>query len=252
MNTFIKLKLHLERHMYKRGAYKGDAPADQYSRGKSYLRVVSRPGTEATNAMVVRMYNTDILTAYEDGSIMVNTGGWWTSTTRKNLNDALRYFVPHSISVSGRRVFGISQATITCRGTTWAFYDGIRFDGDGVMRGTPMPFERKQADKDERAEFRKDIAESGFKDAFPILYQSAAVPTQQWLNLPMHKLVRDDVHVNNWPTVVSLVKYPRIRYQLHGQPAHDNWRDAWKALMANCTADMTEVVRTNVLSVNLP
>jgi hypothetical protein len=247
MNTFTKLKLHLEQHMYKRGAHKGDAPADRYKRGKSHLRVVARPGTEATNAMVVRMYNTDILTAYEDGSIMVNTGGWWTSTTIGNLNDALRYFVPYSLSVSKRRVFGMSQQTMTCRGTTWAFYDGIKFDNDGKMRSTPLPFERKQADKEERAEFRKDIAESGFKGAFPILYQAAPLPSRSWLAKPMHKLVQDDVHANEWPELVSLVKYPRFRNQLHSQPAHEDWRGAWKALMATCTADMTEVVRTDVL-----
>jgi hypothetical protein len=136
---------------------------------------------------------------------------------------------------------------MTCRGVTWAFYDGIRFDGNGEMRGTPMPFARKQADKEARAEFRKDIAESGFKDAFPILYQSAAVPTQQWLNVPMQRLVKDDVHVNDWPHVVSLVKYPRSGHQYLTKPAHDNWRGAWKTLMAECIKDMHEVVRTDVL-----
>ena len=248
MNTFTKLKLHLERHMYKRGAHKGEAPADQHRRGKTHLRVIARPGTEATNAMVVRMYNTDILTAYEDGSIMISTGGWWTSTTRKNLNDVLATFVGRRMYVSGRRVFGMSQATVTrAGGPTLAFYDGIRFDADCKLRSVPMPFERKQADKEERAEFRKDIAESGFKDAFPILYQAVQVPVQGWLSRPMHKLVRDDTYVNDWPQLVSLVKYPRFRHQLYNRPAYDDWREAWNAMMANCTKDMTEVVRTDVL-----
>ena len=247
MNTFTRLKLHLEQHMYKRGANKGEAPADQYRRGKTHLRVVARPGTEATNAMVVRMYNTDILTAYEDGSIMLSTGGWWTSTTRKNLNDVLAAFVG-GMYVSGRRVFGMSQATVTrAGGPTWAFYDGIRFDADRELRSVPMPFERRRKDKEETAEFRKDIAESGFKDAFPILYQAATVPVQGWLNRPMHKLIRDDTYVNDWAQLVNLVKYPRFKYQYHNRPAYDDWRDAWKALTAQCTKDMTEVVRTDVL-----
>lgn len=248
MNTFTRLKLHLEQHMYKRGANKGEAPADQYKRGKTHLRVVARPGTEATNAMVVRMYNTDILTAYEDGSIMLSTGGWWTSTTRKNLNDVLATFVGRRLYVSGRRVFGMSQATVTrAGGPTWAFYDGIRFDADRELRSVPMPFERKQADKEERAEFRKDIAESGFKDAFPILYQAAPMAMKNWLNRPMRKIATNDAYANEWPDLVSLVKYPRLQNQYRNRPAYDDWRDAWKALTAQCTKDMVEVVRTDVL-----
>ena len=248
MNTFTRLKLHLEQHMYKRGKNKGDAPADQCRRGKTHLRVIARPGTEATNAMVVRMYNTDILTAYEDGSIMVSTGGWWTSTTRKNLNDVLATFVGRCMYVSGRRVFGMSQATITrAGGPTWAFYDGIRFDADCELRSVPMPFERRRKDREETAEFRKDIAESGFKDAFPILYQAAPMPSKNWLARPIRKIATNDAYAGEWPDLVSLVKYPRFRHQYHNRPAHDDWRDAWKALTAQCTKDMVEVVRTDVL-----
>jgi hypothetical protein len=110
-----------------------------------------------------------------------------------------------------------------------------------------MPFERKRADKEERAEFRKDLAESGFKDAFPILYQSAGVPAQGWLNLSLPKVVRDDVYANNWPEVVSLMKYPTWQNRRDNTEKYDDWRDAWKVLMAECVKDMTEVTRTDVL-----
>ena len=252
MNTYTKLKLHLEEHMYTRGAHKGEAPADQWRRGKSHFRVIARPswaghGTEATNAMVVRMHNTDILTAYEDGSIMVSTGGWWTSTTRHNLNEALWKFGTR-LYVSGRKVFGMSQPTITrAGGPTWLFYDGIRFDADSEMRSPPMPFERRRADKDERAEFRTDVAESGFKDAFPILYQSVGIPTNPWLNLDMHKLVRDPVHTNMWASVIGLVKYPTYLHRRDNSAKYEDWRSAWKVLMAECTKNMTETIRTDVL-----
>jgi len=245
MTPFTKLKLHLERHMYKRGKHKGEAPADQHRRDKSHFRVLE--GNDDT--MRVRMHNTDILTAYEDGSIMISTGGWWTSTTRKNLNDALGTFVGRRMYVSGLRVFGMSQATITrAGGPTWAFYDGIRFDADCELRGMPMPFERKQADKNERAEFRDEVAKSGFKDAFPILYQSVETTEHQsWFRFHIHKVMRDEVHVNDWRAVIAGVKYPDYYHRSLNRPAYADWRDAWKVLNARATKDMTEVVRTDVL-----
>jgi hypothetical protein len=249
MTVYNKLKLHLERNMYKRGAYKGDAPADQYKRYKTHLRVIARPGTEATNAMVVRMHNTDILTAYEDGSIMISTGGWWTSTTRKNLNGVLGTFVGRRMYVSGRRVFGMSQPTITrAGGPAWLFYDGITFRGDGELASTRMCFERKRADKDERAEFRNEVAKSGFKDAFPILYQSVQPDEHRgWFRTSIDRVMRDEFYANEWREVISLIKYPRYKHRVYSIPAHDDWRDAWKAINAAATKNMTEVVRTDVL-----
>jgi hypothetical protein len=243
MNAFISLKLHLERHMYKRGRNKGEAPADASRRSKSHFRVLAQG-----NTMVVRMHNTNILTAYEDGSIMVSTGGWWTATTRANLNDALRWFVPEFISVSGRLVFGMRQPSITANNKTYMFYDGIRFDGEGNLRSTPMPFERKRKDRAETAEFREDVAKSGFKDAFPILYQSIETTEHQsWIRNPLHKIMRDEVHVNDWRAVIALAKYPRYFHRTYNRPAHNDWRDAWKALNAMATKDMTEVVLTDVI-----
>jgi hypothetical protein len=242
MNAFFKLKLHLERHMYKRGKHKGDAPADQCRRGKTHLRVVARPDT-----MVVRMYNTDILTAYEDGSIMISAGGWWTSTTRKNLNDVLHTFGT-GMYVSGRRVFGMSQATVTrAGGPTWMFYDGIKFDANRELISVPLSFERKRADKDERAEFRKDVAESGFKDVFTILYQSVQPDEHRgWFRTSINRVMRDEFYANEWREVISLIKYPRSRNRIYNRPAHEDWRDAWKAINAAATKNMTEVVRTDV------
>jgi len=243
MNAFIKLRFHLERHMYKRGRNKGEAPADPSRRSKSFFRVLKGNDT----SMRVRMHNTDIITAYEDGSIMVSTGGWWTSTTRKNLNDALRWFVPEFISVSSRLVFGMRQPAITANNKTYLFYDGIRFDGEGNLTSAPLCFERKRKDRDETAEFREDIAKSGFKDAFPILYQSVEVPETTWTRYHIAKIMADDTHASYWPTVAALVKYPNYYNRSFNKPAHADWRDAWKALNAMATKDMTEVVKTDVI-----
>ena len=242
MNTFTKLKLHLERHMYKRGRNKGEAPASSSQRGKSFFRVLAQG-----NTMVVRMHNTNIITAYEDGTFMLSTGGWWTNTTRSNLNDALRWFVPRTfIGVSGRLVFGMRQPTVTSNNKTMYFYDGIKFDAEGALIGEPHRFERRRKDKAETAEFREDIAKSGFKDAFPILYQAAEVPEHTWLRSPVHKIMRDECSTHEWPLVVALIKYPAYHNRNYNLPAHDDWRNAWKTLMSNATKSMTEVIRTDV------
>lgn len=243
MNTFSRLRLHLERHMYKRGRNKGEAPADASRRSKTHFRVLTQG-----NTMVVRMHGTNILTAFEDGSIKVSTGGWWTSTTKSNLNYALRNFVPQYIGVGTRLAFSMRQPVIVANQKTYRFYDGIEFDVEGNLTSTPLCFERKRKDKDETAEFRKDIAESGFKDMFPILYQSAEVPERTWLRHNIPKTMASDAHVNDWPTVAALVKYPDYRSRTLNRPKHADWRDAWKSLMATATVNMTEVVLTNVIT----
>lgn len=238
--TYTKLKLHLERYMYKRGAHKGEAPADASRRSKTHFRVRADD-----DKMVVRMHRTDILIAYEDGTVRLSTGGWWTSTTLRNLNTALgSFFTGRRMWVGGRRVFGMSQKTITRASGTAMFFDGIMFDADGNQRGTPLPFERKRKDREATAEFRRDLAEAGFKDTFPILFQSATPPANTWLTMPLRKIVTNNVHASAWPHVVSLVKYTT-----YGQ-TYDDWRDAWKSLITKCTKDLTEVVRTDVLVIN--
>ena len=89
MNMYTKLMMHLERHMYKRGAHKGDAPANKDRRGMSHFRVVK--GNDST--VRIRMYNTDIITAHQDGSVRIDTNGYHThNTTILRLNEALGWF----------------------------------------------------------------------------------------------------------------------------------------------------------------
>jgi hypothetical protein len=67
MTAHTKLKLHLERYAYKRGRNTGEAPADSSRRGKTHFRVIRGNGGQ----MIVRFHNADLLTAYEDGHIVL-------------------------------------------------------------------------------------------------------------------------------------------------------------------------------------
>lgn len=40
----------------------------------------------AINAFAIRLHNTNVVTFYADGSVMFNSGGWRTSTTKERMN----------------------------------------------------------------------------------------------------------------------------------------------------------------------
>ena len=237
MTAHTNLKRHLDRHMYKRGRNKGDAPADSYRRAKTHFRVVQGNGGQ----MIVRFHNADILSAYEDGHIVLNTNGWDTHpTTRSAMNEALCFFGMGA--VGSVRKGGYSQTGIRMNGKTYRYYDGMAFAVDGTPMTPLKVFTAKRTDREETAEFRADIKESGFVDVFPILYQAAEVPTQKWLHMPTHKIMTSDFHANQWPDLVALAKYPTWRSQHLNRPAHDNHKDALRALVAGVTRHMTKLV----------
>ena len=237
MNAHTKLKLHLERHVYKRGRNKGDAPADSSRRAKTHFRVVQGNGGQ----MIVRFHNADLLSAYEDGHIVLDTRGWHASpTTRIAMNEALCFFGMGA--VGSVRKGGYSQTGIRMNGKTYRYYDGMSFAADGTPLTPLKVFTAKRTDREETAEFRADIKESGFVDVFPILYQAAEMPVQGWLANSARKIMTSEYHANDWPELVSLAKYSTWRARHYRRPAHDNHKDALRALVASVTKNMTKLV----------
>ena len=170
MTCHNKLAMHLDRHVYKRGKFKGEAPADASRRAKSHFRVIKGNGGQ----MIVRMHNADLITAYEDGRIKLDTRGWHNSqTTRACMNEALCFFGMGYIG--SMRYRGYSQTGIRMNGETYRYYDGMEFSAEGTLLTEAKPFTAKITDREETAEFRKDIKESGFVDAFPVLYNAACL-----------------------------------------------------------------------------
>jgi hypothetical protein len=227
--------------MYKRGKFKGDAPADCGRRAKSHFRVVKGNGGQ----MIVRMHNADLLTAYEDGRIMLNTRGWHDSrTTRDCMNEALCFF---GMGCMGSvRYRGYSQTGIRMNGKTYRYYDGMEFSAEGALLSEAKVFTAKLTDREETAEFRADIKESGFADVFPVLYAAATVPEQSWYGHPAKKVMTSDFHANNWPTLIAITKYPGYGYRSRNQPKYESHKDALRALIASITKNMTKLVDTDV------
>ena len=199
MNAHTKLKLHLDRYVYKRGRNKDEAPADQHRRAKTHFRVIKGNGGQ----MIVRFHNADLLSAYEDGHIVLNTKGWHASpTTRTAMNEALCFFGMGA--VFSVRKGGYSQTGIRVNGKTYRYYDGMSFAADGTPLTPLKQFTAKRTDREETAEFRADIKASGFVGVFPVLYAAAEVPTQRWLATAAQKLMTSDFHANQWPDHVAL------------------------------------------------
>lgn len=239
MNAHTKLKLHLERHMYKRGRNMGDAPADSSRRSKTHFRIIQGNGGQ----MIVRFHNADILSAYEDGHIVLNTNGWDSSpTTRSAMNDALCFFGMGG--VGSVRLGGYSQTGIRMISKTYRYYDGMSFAADGTLLSEAKSFTARRTDRDETAEFRADIKESGFVDMFPVLYQTAGMPEQHWLATSAKKIMTNDCHANQWPDLVAITKYPNNWARRSSKPAYDNHKDALRALVASVTRTMTRLVDT--------
>ena len=242
MNAHTKLSMHLSRHMYKRGKFKGDAPADSARRAKSHFRVIKGNGGQ----MIVRMHNADLLTAYEDGRIRLNTRGWHDSpTTRGCMNDALSSFFGRG-TLSSVRYRGYSQTGIRLINMTYRYYDGMEFSADGTLLTPPKPFTAKLTDRDETAEFRADIKESGFVDVFPVLYAAAAPSESGWLGYTTKKIITCEHSAHRWPELISLIKYPGYGYRAKNRPKYDNHKDALRALVASVTKNMTKLVDTDV------
>lgn len=241
MTAHTKLKLHLERYAYKRGRNTGEAPADSSRRAKTHFRVIQGNGGQ----MLVRMHSADLITAYEDGSIVLDTRGWHASpTTRSCMNDALTSFFNLGYLFSVRKG-GYSQTGIRMNGKTYRYYDGMAFDAEGKPLTPLKVFSAKRTDRDETAEFRADIKESGFAGMFPVLYNAAEVPTQGWLPISTQKIMTSDAHSNYWPDLVTLTKYNTYAARYRNTPSHPDHKAALRSLIASVTRTMTKLVDTD-------
>lgn len=256
MNTYDKLEAALERHMYKRGAYRGDAPADPSRRARSHIRIVKRSET-----MTVRMYNTDIFTAYPDGSIVINLGSWSaSSTTREAINDALGTYctIRPGVRVTTHNVFSLSQLCVTVGSKSYRYYGGIAFDAAGNLTTEPEYFEALRMDTEASKEFMAEVKTSGFKAMFPVLY-ATATPTTAYDGRRAHSLrncLGNDYHANEWPELVAAAKYEaRWGWDAATQTRYNrpvergDAESCWESIMARAKSDLTRPVTSTTTEV---
>lgn len=200
-----KLKLRHERHIYKRGKNKGDAPMGP--RGKTHYLCIDRK-----DHMAVRFHNTDIIKAYPDGRLTIDCGGWAGHiTTKTHLNHAL----PGNMWMGTMRVMSESQLTIRTPAGRYRYYDGITFDAEGKPLTEIKPFLARRIDKDEVAELNRALDEYGFKDAFKVLWGACTPEDSQhdltgktdhswrWVKNPIDLFDMPDLYADKWRYLVA-------------------------------------------------
>lgn len=254
---YTRLKLHLERHMYKRGRNKGNAPMGR--RSKTHYQVIDR-----TTHLAVRFWNTDIIRAYPDGRIMVDCNGWADRiTTKTHLNEAL----PRDMWVGSTKFMSESQLCINTQAGRYAYYDGITFDAEGKPTTELRPFKARRIDKDEVAELNRAVTEGGFKDMFRVLWAAceyedtkvdyrAAEHQWQWVRDKNCLFDLPDVHANKWRYMIAAFAF---RESWGRDPRTGNHTKigrkldasiAWSNLMRWAKKDMYKTIETEVYEIS--
>jgi len=248
---YTKLSMHLERHMYKRGKNKGDAPADKTRREMSHFRVMK----DAEGKMRIRMYNTDIITAHPDGSVLIDTNGYHThNTTIIRLNDALSMFFDGvRVCMYKQSILSYSQPVLRVDGKRYSYYDGMILNEQGEILTPLQAFEQKRVDKVETKAFADDIKESGFKDAYALLYAVAtpddmAIDNFGMFGVRLPDALSDNARADTWKMIIARSKFERC-YSFKNGGGYEyveksNAKACWATIMAACKKDMYVVSRS--------
>ena len=246
MTMYSRLNTTLLTQAYKRGQYKGDAPADPSRRSRNHVRIVRRP-----DSLALRMYSTDIITAYPDGRISLDLRGYSDSiTTRQNLNDAFNRYVPFRPYIHARSVFSLSQTCMAVGNKTYKYYDGMEFGIFGDLLTAPERFEAVRVNKAESAAFQRELKESGFKAMFPVLYATANyTPTATlWVGSRLRDRLTSTIYTNDWADIVTDYKYVAAGWRFGKRDTHEREGGAkacWASIMATAKTDLYETVRSD-------
>lgn len=243
--AYGNLSLYHSRHVYKRGAYKGDAPADSSRRAKAHFRIIKPNPAYPNDPYLVRFWSTNIITAYPDGRIKINCNGFETRpTTREALGIALHtcgfWSRPYS-----RRIGTLSQTAICVKGKVYRYYDGMEFDADGTLLTPPVAWQAEVRDTDKTKAFRAQT--KAFWDMFPVLFATRSNDhafrtrifdilhaAKEFVGAPTASILDNPEH---WPVIVSYytVSYP-----------DDQAKQARAHLMHMFTQNMTKLVDRGV------
>lgn len=244
MTTYSKLNAALLTHAYKRGPFKGDAPADPERRSRNHVRIV-----RGTDCIYLRMYRTDMITAYPDGRISIDLRGWGDSTTtRRNLNGAFNRYVPFRPYIHAHSVFSLSQTCMTVVNKTYKYYDGMEFNDFGDLLTAPARFEAMRIDKADPTAFQRELKESGFKDMFPVLYATAPAErvVTTWSGPSLRNRLTSTIYADDWLDIVSESKHVmRWRNGSYGADESGDAKACWAAIMATAKTDMYVTLRSD-------
>lgn len=280
MNFLSRVQLVIERHQFKRGKHKGEAPADPTNRRKTYFRVrVDALEQEAT----VTLYATDVIKA-KGNVITLDTGGYSRSSiTRQFMGFALRKYLGNQPAyLFWDNKFGKSQCTLRLGEKQYRFYDGIQFDENTLEVLTPLQtFSRRHRDTDRTTEFQDAVRKSGFRDMFTLLHSASTEPPPNlpWSSDRAYRVFRvltqmglsgtasvaerlvqvasDSAHAEHWADIVGVFSWDREWVHEHGPSGYKNVEQfnkrsrtqAWNSFMSMAKTNMWKVSDSGVTSV---
>lgn len=237
MTPYTKLKFYWERHQYKRGQFKGDAPFAK--RHASHKRIL----TPSEHRINVQMYNTIIMTAFPDGTFQLNTGGWHGSpTTREAIGEVLSIAGLRG-GMHSERIGGYSQTALRINGYPKVrFEDDMMFAPDGALLSERPKWQKYVADREARAEKRAEL--KPLLDVLPILHagllQSGDVVSTDRLCVDNYREYKPEL----WPAIVAYYTLQRSKrswtYYLD-----EDWRAVRARLVADATRGMNVLVEVD-------
>lgn len=252
-----KMKLHLERHVYKRGKNKGDAPAGK--RYKSHYLIIDR-----NDHMALRFHKTDILKAYPDGSITIDCDGYADRpTTKAHLNQWL--YQNDRMCVGSRRIMSENQLVVYTPTSLYRYYDGISFDANGAPTTPLKPFRALRIDKEEVAELNQAMDENGFKEMFKVLWGAVThddCPNRydycSWMGVNDRTDVfsMPDTYAEGWREMVAYFAFDTETYwdeEKARYATRTTKREppaVWKAIMEWAKAKMYRTIETEVYEIS--
>ena len=241
MKLYQLLKEHVARHAYKRGQYKGSAPALKNQRWRNNFRIV--PHLDDT--IVVRLHNTDIITAYADGRFKIDCSGYASyQTTKLRLNEMFG-FLEKYMSVGSIKKFGLSQLALYVGGQYFVYYDGMEFSAEQELLTELKPFRRKRTDRNETKEFHKELKESGFRDVFNVMWSQVTADDRCGTPRRLRDAVCNSECSNDWASIIATYSYTDSGRVKVDPPT------AWARLMKDCKRDMYVLEETNIRVVSV-
>ena len=247
MSMYSKLSMHLSRHMYKRGKNKGQAPANAHRRAMDHYRVVK--GNDDTYR--IRMHSTDIITAYPNGDVKIDTNGWYThNTTIIRLNESFGFFEGVGVGMSKRSILSYSQPVLRVGTKLYYYYDGITLNAQGEVITPLQAFEQKRVDRAATKELTNELQESGFTDAFKLLYAVATPDDMEKDNYGMFGVklpdaLTDNARADQWKVIIARSKFVRqYAYPQYKYIEKSNAKACWATIMAQCKKNMYIVSRS--------
>ena len=239
--------MHLSRHMYKRGKNKGQAPANAHRRAMDHYRVVK--GNDDTYR--IRMHSTDIITAYPNGDVKIDTNGWYThNTTIIRLNESFGFFEGVGVGMSKRSILSYSQPVLRVGTKLYYYYDGITLNAQGEVITPLQAFEQKRVDRAATKELTNELQESGFTDAFKLLYAVATPDDIERDNYGMFGVklpdaLTDNARADQWKVIIARSKFVRqYAYPQYKYIEKSNAKACWATIMAQCKKNMYIVSRS--------